>query len=96
VQKHQNQQSLPIQTKGLVRNFTSANATSTKSSVPGLSNGLSYSGGEKNNTIRTLSVSIHVGKNTIHPSHKQTILLKVTNTNTTNAGTSIVLNTKDI
>ena len=85
LQLHQNQQSLPIQTKGLVTNFTSANATSTKSNVAPLSNGSSYSGGEKNNTIRTLSVSIHVGKKTIHPGHKQTIILKVTDTNTTDA-----------
>ncbi|MGB6526592.1 MAG: hypothetical protein WBF33_00645 [Candidatus Nitrosopolaris sp.] len=85
LQLHQNQQSLPIQTKGLERNFTSANASSTKSSVAPLSNGSSYSGDEKNNTIRTLSVSIHVGKKTIHPGHKQTIILKITDTNTTNA-----------
>ena len=62
-----------------------ANSTSAKTSIPVLSNASSYSGGEKNNTIRALSVSTHVGKNTIHPGDKQTITLKVTDTNTTNA-----------
>ena len=82
--QHQ-KQPLPIQTTRSGTNFTAANATSAKTSVPVLSNASSYSGGEKNNTIRALSVSTHVGKNTIHPGDKQTITLKVTDTNTTNA-----------
>ena len=49
------------------------------------SNASSYSGGEKSNTVRALSVSTQVGKNTIHPGDKQTVTLKVTDTNTTNA-----------
>ena len=85
LQKHQKQQPLPIQTTRSGTNFTAANATSAKTSVPVLSNASPYSGGEKNNTITTLSVSIHVGKNTIHPGDKQTITLKVSDANTSNA-----------
>lgn len=83
-QKLQKQQSLPLQTKGSGTNFTAAHATSAKTSVPVLSNVSPYSGGEKNNTIGALSVSIHVGKSTIHPGNKQTITLKASDANTTN------------
>jgi len=72
LQKHQNQHSLPMQAKSSRTNFTPANATS-------------YSGGQKNNTIRGLSASIDVGKSTIHLGDKQTITLKVSDANTTNA-----------
>lgn len=85
LQQHQKQQPLQIQTTGSGTNFGAANITSTKTSVPLLSNASSYSGAEKNNTIRALSVSTQVGKNTIHPGDKQTITLKVTDTNTTAA-----------
>ena len=85
LQKQQKQQPLPIQTTRAGTNFTAANATSAKTSVPVLSNASSYLGGEKNNTIRVFSVSTHVGKNTIHPGERQTITFKVTDTNTTNA-----------
>ena len=81
--QHQ-KQPIPIQTTRSGTNFTEANATS-KTSVPVLSNASSYSGGEKNNAIRALAVSTHVGKNTLHPGDKQIITLKVTDTNTTNA-----------
>gem|GEM_PF-4264952 len=60
------------QAKSSRTNFTPANATS-------------YSGGEKNNIIRGLSASIDVGKSTIHLGDKQTITLKVSDANTTNA-----------
>ena len=82
--QHQ-KQPLPIQTTRSGTNFTAANATSAKASVPVLSNASSYSGGEKYNTIRTLSASIHVGKSTIHPGDRQTITLKVNDANTSNA-----------
>ena len=85
LQKHQKQQPLPIQTTRSGANFTAANATSAKTSVPVLSNTSSYSGGEKNNTITTLSASIHVDKSTIHPGEKQTITLKVSDADTSNA-----------
>jgi hypothetical protein len=85
LQKHQKQQPLPIQTTRSGANFTAANATSAKTSVPVLSNTSPYSGGEKNNTITTLSASIHVGKSTIHPGEKQTITLKVRDADTSNA-----------
>jgi peptidoglycan/xylan/chitin deacetylase (PgdA/CDA1 family) len=80
LQQHQIQQPLQIQTTR-----SGMNATSAKTSVPVSSNASSYSGAEKNNTVRALSVSTQVGKNTIHPGDKQTITLKVTDTNTTNA-----------
>jgi len=83
--KQQKQQPLPIQTKRSGTNFTAANSTSAKTNVPVLSNASSYSGGEKNNTIRTLSASIHVGKSTIHPGDNQTMTLKVSDANTSNA-----------
>ena len=83
--KDQKQQSLPIQTMRSGTNFTAANSASDKTSVPVLSSASSYSGGEKNNTIGTLSASIHVGKNTIHPGDKQTMTLKVSDANTSNA-----------
>jgi hypothetical protein len=83
LQKHQNQQSSAMQTKSSGTNFTTANAASAKTSVPLLTN-TSYSGGQKNNTIRTLSASVHVDKSTVHPGDKQTITIKVTDTNTTN------------
>jgi hypothetical protein len=70
--KDQKQQSLPIHTTRSGTNFTPANASS-------------YSGGEKNNTIRALSASILLGKNTIHPGDKQIITLKVSDANTSNA-----------
>jgi hypothetical protein len=81
----QQKQPLPIQTTRLGTNFTAANATSDKTRVPVLSNASSNSGGGKNNTIRALAASIHLGKNTIHPGEKQTITLKISDTNTSNA-----------
>jgi hypothetical protein len=78
-------QPLSIQTTRSGTNFTAANATSAKASVPVLSNASSYSGGEKNNTIRALSTTIHVGKSTIHPGDRQTMTLKVSDANTSNA-----------
>jgi hypothetical protein len=77
-------QPLPIQTTRSGTNFTAANATSAKTTVPA-SIASYYSGGEKNSTTRALLVSAHVDKNTVHPGDKQTITLKVTDTNTTNA-----------
>lgn len=82
-QMHQNQQSLSVQTKNPGTAFTTANANSTNNSISVLTN-TSYSGGEKNNTIRALSNSVHVGKSTIHLGDKQTVTIKVTDTNTTN------------
>jgi hypothetical protein len=57
-----------MQTKRSGTNFTTTNATSSKTSVPVLTNTSSYASGAKNNTIRALSVSVHLGKNTVHPS----------------------------
>jgi len=83
--KQQKQQPLPIQTTRSGTNFTAANATSDKTRIPVLSNASSYSGGAKNNTIRALSTSIHLGKNAIQPGDRQTITLKVSDANTSNA-----------
>ena len=72
-----------VNVTGVTANTT--NAISANISVPVLSNGYSYSGGERYNTNRALSASLQVGKNTIYPGYTQTILLKVSDTNTTNA-----------
>jgi len=58
-QQHQKQQPLQIQTTRSGTNFAAANTTSAKTSIPVSSNASSYSGDEKNNTIRALSVSTH-------------------------------------
>jgi hypothetical protein len=72
-----------VNVTGVTSNPTNANSANT--SLPVLSNRTSYSGGERHETIRSLAATVQVGKNTVRPGDTQTIMVKVSDTNTSNA-----------
>jgi len=75
----------PIATEG----FDSATANSTIAATSPISSGAKLSTNVNNNNydnnIKPLSVSVHLGKNSLHPGDKQTITLSVTDKNSTAA-----------
>ncbi|MDP9287771.1 MAG: hypothetical protein M3P08_06175 [Thermoproteota archaeon] len=75
----------PIATEG----FDSATANSTIAATSPISSGANFSTNVNNNNydnnIKPLSVSVHLGKNSLHPGDKQTITLSVADKNSTDA-----------
>jgi hypothetical protein len=71
-------------------NSTAAPSNSTNTNAPNstrgpVSSNATFSPGANNNNLRLLSVSVHLGKSSLHPGDKQTITTTVTDKNSASA-----------